>query len=161
MPGSSLHVTPRQFIAQIVIVAIEEAFLLNEITEHKAIEHHRSVPLFVTVLGCLELIVNTGDEITEGGVLLAETGIEIFGQFLGVNLEGVIDTLTHIGDSDGVLLVDTECETIEFLIEQFRLVGSGVLNEYDITLLRFADRDSPHVVELLSLLFRKCKDTDI
>ena len=94
-------------------------------------------------------------------MLFAETGIEILGQFLRIDLEGVVDTVTHIGDGDSVLLVNTEGETIEFLIEQFCLVGSGVLNEYDITFLWFADRDSPHVVELLSRFFGQREDTDI
>ena len=91
MSGSSLHVTPRQFVAQVVVVAIEEAFLLNEITEHKAIEHHRGIPLLIAVLCSLELVVNTGNEIAESGVLFAETCIKVLGQFFGVNLEGAVD----------------------------------------------------------------------
>ena len=50
-------------------------------------------------------------------MLFPETGIKVFGQFLGVNLKCVIDTITHIRDSDGILLIDTKSYTVEFLIK--------------------------------------------
>ena len=86
-------------------------------------------------------------------MLLAETCIEIFGQFFGIDFELAIDAVAHIGNSDSGLLVYTKSESTKFLKEKFRLVKITVLKEHHITFLRFTDRKRPYVMHI-AVFFR-------
>ena len=49
---------PFQLVLQVVEITVKEAFLLYEVAEHQAVEHHRRVPLLVVVVLCLNMVVN-------------------------------------------------------------------------------------------------------
>ena len=76
---------PFQFVLQIVKIAVEKSFLLNEVAEHQAIEHHRSVPLLVVVVLCLNMVVYAGNEISKRLVLLLESSIKVLCNFFRVD----------------------------------------------------------------------------
>ena len=73
---------PLQLVAQIIYIAIQKTFFLNEVAEHQAIEHHRGVPLFVFVLLIINMVVNACNKFGKVAVLFLKPGIEIFGNLL-------------------------------------------------------------------------------
>ena len=97
---------PFQFMLQVIHIAVEESFFLNEIAEHQPVEHHRGIPLFVAVLLVVNLVVDARDELGEMGVFFLESGIEILGELLGVDEECLLHTRDDIGN--GGLFVEVE-----------------------------------------------------
>ena len=89
---------PFQFLLQVVKIAVKEAFLLDEVTEHKAVEHDGRVPLLVTVLGCRNLVVDTRDKFRESVMFLAESRIKVLGDFLRVHGKRSLYALFHVHD---------------------------------------------------------------
>ncbi len=98
---------PLETVAQVVLVAIEEAFLLEEIAEHQAVEHERGV------VGHDALVGNALDELLEGVLVFLEVGVEFFGEAVAV--EVVAQALDDAGDVEGFLLIEGEGDGGEFL----------------------------------------------
>ena len=73
---------PLQLMAQVIDIAIEEAFLLNEVTEHETVEHDTGVPLLVLVVLIGQLVVNARNKLGKVRMLLLKTCIEVLGDFL-------------------------------------------------------------------------------
>ena len=96
---------PCQFVTEIVSIIVEEAFLLNKVTEHEAVEHDAGIPLLVLVLLHINFVVNTRDKLDKSRVLFAEALIEILCQFLRVHYEGRLDALFHIHDSSMLVYI--------------------------------------------------------
>src|SRR5438270_289047 len=57
-------------VAQVVVIAVEEAFLLNEVNKHQAVEHQRRVPLGIGHAA------DALDELQEGLVFGLEAVVE-------------------------------------------------------------------------------------
>ena len=128
-------------MGEIVLVAVElaapaarqQAFFLDEIDEHEAVEHERGVP-FAVGLG--------GDALDEGEefvVFFLEAVIEAFGDALGV------ERGAHAGGDDGgtklVFFRDAEGQRLQFLREQF--AGLVAVQAIEARGRRFA-RLAPH-----------------
>ncbi|OQB92162.1 MAG: hypothetical protein BWX84_01071 [Verrucomicrobia bacterium ADurb.Bin118] len=73
-------------VAQVMRVPIQKAFALDEIDEHEAVEHDRTVP------GAIRRHVNAFHEREETGMLLFELVVEAFGDALH------IETFARAGD---------------------------------------------------------------
>ena len=56
---------PRQLISEIVGVVVEEAFLLDKVTEHEAVEHDAGIPLFVAIVLLFYLVIYTRYKLDE------------------------------------------------------------------------------------------------
>ena len=56
---------PCQLITKIVGIVVEETFLLDEVTEHEAVEHDAGIPLFVAVALLFYVIIYTRYEFDE------------------------------------------------------------------------------------------------
>ena len=59
---ATLLLHPTKFVSQIMLIAIKETFLLDEIAKHQAIEHNRCIPLLALIVFGGNLIVNTCNE---------------------------------------------------------------------------------------------------
>ena len=68
----------RQPRPQVVRIAVQKAFLLDEVDEHQPVEHHRGVPALQAFIG------DAVEELEEGGVLGLEPLVEAFGDPLHV-----------------------------------------------------------------------------
>ena len=110
---ASLLLRPFQLVAQIIHIPVEEAFLLDEIAEHQAVEHYRGVPLLVAVVLVGNLVVDARNELGEVGVLFLESCIEVLGDLFGIDDEGSLHPFHHIGDSAS--LVQFERQALDFL----------------------------------------------
>ena len=76
--GAVLLLDFLQAVAEVVLVAVQEALLLDEIDEHHAVEHQRGVPFPVALRG------KSVDELLEGGQFRAEAFKEALGDALHV-----------------------------------------------------------------------------
>src|SRR5574344_1622889 len=123
---------PRKFLPEIVFVHIEEALLLNEIAEHKAVEHNRSVPLLVLILLRLDIIIHAGNEIDEASVLLTKTCVKVFRYLLGVYDECSLHTLLYI--HDGGVVIQSERQAIHLFIEKTCSLCIIVFHQHQVTL---------------------------
>ena len=101
---------PFQFVLQIVKIAVKESFLLNEVAEHQTIEHHRSVPLLVVVVLCLNMVVYAGNEISKRLVLLLESSIKVLCNFFRVDSKRSLYSCLHVNNV--CLLVELEGKVV-------------------------------------------------
>ena len=76
--GAVLFLHHLQAVAEVVLVAIQEALLLDEVDEHQPVQHQGGVPVPVALFG------DSGDELLEVGQLFAEPFIEALGYALDV-----------------------------------------------------------------------------
>ena len=95
---ATLALHPPQLFLQIVEIAVKEAFLLYEVTEHEAVEHDGRVPLLVAVLRGGYLVVDAADEVGKCLVFLAEARVEVLGDFLRVHCKCTLYALLHVHD---------------------------------------------------------------
>jgi hypothetical protein len=102
-----------EFVGEVIGVAVEETFLLDEIDEHEPVEHHGGVPAPVA------LVLDALEEFQEPVVLGLEALIELLGDGLDIELFG--DTLDNGDDRDaalGVEFVEIEEQAVKFLEER-------------------------------------------
>ena len=126
---------PLQFVAQIIWIAIQEAFLLNEVTEHQAVEHHRCVPLFVLVLLIINMVVNAGNKFCKVAVLFLKPGIEVLGNFLRIDEESRLHFFYDVENRR--IVFERERKTLHFLEQESGLVKCVVFHQHHIALLHF------------------------
>ncbi len=90
-------------VAQVIGVAVEEAFLLDEVDEHQAVEHEGRVPLQVGVgLDAL-------DELEEGGVFGLEAFVELLGDLVDIERRaGAAGHFEHVKSSFFLLQRDEQ-----------------------------------------------------
>jgi hypothetical protein len=138
----TLH--PPQLFLQIVEIAVKEAFLLYEVTEHEAVEHDGRVPLLVAVLRGGYLVVDAADEADKRLVFLAEARVEVLGDFLRVHGKRSLYALFHV--HDGGLFVNVKRQVGQFGEQEIRLVRVLVLNGHDVTLFHSLYRGNPLLV---------------
>ena len=136
---------PLQLTAQVIDIAIEEAFLLDEVAEHKAVEHDTGVPLLVLVVLIGQMVVNARYELGEVGVFLLEAGIEVLGDFLGVDEESRLHLLDDVKDG-GCLVIEREGESFHLLKQETGLIHRVVFHQYQIAFLHFLDGGYPEMV---------------
>ena len=103
---TSLLLCPLQFITQIVWIKIQKAFLLNKVAEHQSVQHHRGVPLLIS------LNLYALNKRHKRIMLFFETCIEVFGYLTRIHLKSFMNTSGYIYNSD--YLVDIKTNTIEF-----------------------------------------------
>ena len=90
---------PFKFMAQIVEIKVQEAFFLNEIAEHKAIEHNGSVPMLVFVFLVGYVIIDARNKLDKSRVFFLEPCIKIFSDFFGVHSESTLHLRAEVNDS--------------------------------------------------------------
>ena len=95
--GAVLFLHHLQAVAQVMLVAVQEALLLDEVDEHQPVQHQGGVPVLVTLRG------NSGDELLEVGQLLAEPLVETLGYALDV--QGLAESLGYVGDSQAAFFL--------------------------------------------------------
>ena len=93
--GEVLH--HLEAVAQVVVVVVEEALLLDEVDEHHAVEHEGGVPVAVALCG------DAVDEVAEGGKFRPEAVVEAPGDLLDV--EGLADAGRDVRDADTLGLI--------------------------------------------------------
>ena len=91
---------PLELVAEVVLVLIEKALLLDEVAEHEPVEHDRRIPLAILIAGDAQ---NALDELV---VLLLEALVELLRHLRRVHQERGVDAIHHI--DDGRLLVEGE-----------------------------------------------------
>ena len=96
---ATLLATPVQLIAQIVHIAVQKTFLLNKITEHQAVKHHRGIPLLVSVVLFGQFVIYAPNEFCKCLMFLAEACIKVLGNFFGIDRESTVDSRLHIDNS--------------------------------------------------------------
>ena len=96
-------------VPEIIRIAIEKAFSLNEVEEHQPIQHYRGVPFVVA------LVWNAGDEFEKGRVLFPELFVETFRDAF-VDVAG--GAACDIWQGQALFFVERDEETFEFLDEE-------------------------------------------
>ena len=91
---------PCELVGQIVLVQVEEALLLNEVAEHKAVEHDRRVPL------AIRIVLDALNAFHKLIMLLSEALVELLRHSRRVYQERGVDAIHHI--DDGRLFVERE-----------------------------------------------------
>ena len=86
-----------QAVAEVVLVAVQEALLLDEIDEHHPVEHQGGVPVPVALGG------EPVNELLEGGQFGAETVVETLGDALHV--QGAPEPAGNVGDAQLALFL--------------------------------------------------------
>lgn len=137
-----------EFVAQIVNIKIQKAFLLNEVAEHKPIEHYRCIPLLVAVVLGINMVVDARYKLCKCLVLLFEAGIEILCDFFGVDSECCLHLRAQVNDIG--LLVKVESDSVYLLIEHLG-IGIIIFNKNKVAFLVGADRHNPKVMGRTSL----------
>ena len=135
----TLH--PREFFAQIVLVHVEETFLLDEITEHQSVEHDACIPLLVLVLLYIDIIVQTRNVIDKTGMLLAETRVEVLCNPFGVDNKRTLHPLLHI--HDGGVVVQVERQTVHLFVKETGGFCILVFHQHQVSLLKLIDGCHP------------------
>ena len=130
-----------ELVAEVVLVEVEEALLLDEVAEHEPVEHHGRVPLAVVLAG------DVLDSLHEHVVLLAEGLVELLGHLGGVHEERRVDPVRHVDDRG--ILVEGERDRVHLLQEEERLVVLVVLHRDKGALVHRLDGHGPQVVERL------------
>lgn len=128
VPVSPLLLDRVELVLQVVeVAAVDEPLPLEEPDEHEAVQEHRCVPAAVA------LVVDAGDEIEEGEVLILELGVELLRDLL--DIEALAEAAGDVDDS-GVArfeVGDFEEKRRDLLEEEVTglapqiLVGAGAL----------------------------------
>ena len=140
---ATLALHPPQLFLQIVEIAVKEAFLLYEVTEHEAVEHDGRVPLLVAVLRGGYLVVDAADEVGKCLVFLAEARVEVLGDFLRVHCKC---TCMRSFTSTMVVCSSMSNDRSGILENKKSALSAFILNGHNITLLHGLYRGNPLLV---------------
>src|SRR5574344_2629743 len=133
---------PFHFITKIIGLSIQETFFLNEIAEHQTVEHHRSVPLLVSVLFQIrDVIINTRDKLGKGVVLFFETSIKVLGHLLTVDGKSALDAFLYVYDCCDFCIIKRQ--VIYLRKDKVCLISSFIFDSDQVTLFHLAYRRHP------------------
>ena len=104
-------------VAEIVLVLVEKALLLNEVYELEAVEHDRGVPL------ALVLVVNALDLLEECGMLGLEAVVESLRDT--VHVECLARAGGDADEGQLLVLLDLDLQRFEFLEESLAGLAGG------------------------------------
>ena len=100
-----------QAVAQVVLVAIQEALHLDEIDEHQPVEHHRNVPALQVFVG------DALQKLEESVVFGLEALVEALGDSLHV--EAGPHPAGHVHDRQPFLFFQAEGQGLQTLDQRF------------------------------------------
>lgn len=135
---------PFKFMSQIVEIKVQEAFFLNEIAEHQAIEHNGSVPMLVFVFLVCYVIIDARNKLDKSRVFFLESGIKIFSDFFGVHCESTLHLRAEVNDS--CIFANVERKALDFGVKQISLFSGFIFNENEVSLLVGFHRHNPKVM---------------
>src|SRR5438874_1388751 len=96
-----------EFVAQIIDVAAEESFFLDEVDEHQSVQHYRGIPALKLIVG------NAVDELQKRGVFFLEAFIETLRDLL--DIESRAGANRNIDKREVFFLGQLERNTLELL----------------------------------------------
>lgn len=130
-----------EVVGEVVEVLVEEAFFLQEVAEHEAVEDDGGEPFAVGGFGDIL------DGLDEGGVVFLEVVIEVLCDFFCVDEEGRVDAVDDVDDGEGGGGGDGEGDVVDFFEEELCMGEVLVVDVDEVAAVNAADRDGPEVVE--------------
>jgi len=106
-PVFALPLHPRELVPQVVGVAVEESFFLDEIDEHETVEHHGGVPTVHPFVG------DAFDELEESRMLRLEPVVEAFGDAL--DIEAGTNAAGDIHNHEAFLVFEGKRQRLQLL----------------------------------------------